>query len=89
MRCPECIEGGVKSRVFTNGSSTTLMGHSPYYDEDGRYHNHDPNIRQSSYRCSNGHAWSQEDTHTCWCGWSNNAENGVSFPLSEKVEIQS
>ena len=37
MKCPECIEEGEKSRVFSKGRSTTLMGFLSYYDEDGDY----------------------------------------------------
>jgi hypothetical protein len=65
MKCEECVEAGEKSRVTGGGGSRTLMGHSPYYDEDGIYHNHDPNTMTSSYSCSNGHRWVTKGKGRC------------------------
>ena len=31
------------------------MGFTPFYDEEGEYHRHDPNTRSFEYECSNGH----------------------------------
>jgi len=31
------------------------MAWTPYYDEDGAYHNDDPNIHTTCYKCSEGH----------------------------------
>lgn len=65
MRCPECVESGRVSHVFDLGGSVTCMGHTPYYDERGEYHNHDPNWRDNSYRCSLGHQWSVSSRRRC------------------------
>jgi hypothetical protein len=56
MKCPECVENGQTSKLYTNGNSSTLLGWtSPYYDEDGQYHSHNPNTVTSYYSCSKGH----------------------------------
>jgi len=65
MKCPECLAAGLKSRVESLGGTVTLMGWAPYWDEEGVYHSHDPNIRKSEYGCSNGHAWSEEYQAEC------------------------
>ena len=57
MKCPECLKDGGRSRVYVDGSSTTLMGTHFYYDEDGDFHHDDPNITTTVYHCSEGHAW--------------------------------
>lgn len=55
MQCPQCIEEGKRSTIVLGGGSRTLLGWTPYYDEDGNYHSHDPNRTSSSGQCSNGH----------------------------------
>lgn len=65
MRCPECVAEGERSRVTSHGGMTTLMGHYPYYDEDGIYHNHDPNWTTSGYSCSRGHQFSRATLKEC------------------------
>lgn len=55
MKCIKCVEQGLKSKLYNLGSSITLMGWSPYFDEEGIYHNHNPNTRTTTYECSNGH----------------------------------
>lgn len=69
MICPECKSNGEKSNVYPGGSQRTLMYFPPYYDENGKYHNHDSNTTTTSYRCSNGHNWSDKRRGSCWCGW--------------------
>lgn len=72
MKCPECIAEEKTSRVFPGGSSVTLLGHQPYYDEEGVYHSHDPNWFSTSYRCSNGHSWGDRHRNPCptpGCEW--------------------
>lgn len=56
MKCPVCVEQGLKSKLYGGGGSRTLMSWQPYHDEDGTYHNHDPNRGTYHYECSNGHA---------------------------------
>ena len=69
MFCPECEKQGLKSKVYIKDTSGTLVYHAPFFDEDGRYHNHDSNIYTIDYRCSNRHVFSVETRGTCWCGW--------------------
>lgn len=69
MKCKECTKKGIKSNVFIGQSSTTLMSHIPFYDYNGKYHNHDPNAITTLYSCSNGHDWSESSHSECWCGW--------------------
>jgi hypothetical protein len=57
VRCPECVAQGQLSKVYIGGTIVTDMGTDRYYDEDGVFHNHDPNIRSTSYECSNKHYW--------------------------------
>lgn len=71
MICPECKAQGLKSRVEDLGSSRTLLGYRPFYDEDGKRHVHDPNTITTSYRCSNDHVWTVKRKRECWCGWPN------------------
>jgi hypothetical protein len=67
MKCPECVQNNQKSRVAVGGSTRTLLGFTPFYDEDGNYHNHDPNTTSTQYSCSNGHTWVEKTQHKCWC----------------------
>ena len=53
MKCPGCK--GEPSKVYPGRISTTLLGHQPYYDENGVYHDNNPNITTRRYRCSRGH----------------------------------
>lgn len=48
-----------------------------YYDEEGEFHVHDPNIPTFRFRCSNGHDWEELDVDQtrCSCGWS--ADDGI------------
>lgn len=57
MKCPVCEREGLKS-VITGGSycTTTAMGWDSYWDEDGKYHSHDPNWRCQNLQCSQGHS---------------------------------
>ncbi|MCK4446980.1 MAG: hypothetical protein KAW56_07855 [Candidatus Marinimicrobia bacterium] len=55
--CPVCQKKGLKSRVYYKYSTRTLMGWETYWDEEGNYHNEDPNYTTSYFRCSLGHEW--------------------------------
>lgn len=57
MKCPVCVEQGLRSTVTPGRCFQTLMAHQSYYDKDGNYHFHDPNEIRTSYSCSNGHKW--------------------------------
>lgn len=71
VKCPICNIQGKQSRVYPGGTGGTLMGHQPYYDEAGIYHNHDPNTQVQCFSCSNGHKWQERISLTCSCGWTN------------------
>jgi hypothetical protein len=58
MKCQKCVANGLRSRVHVGMSTSTLMGWTPYYDEDGEFHNDDPNIHSTDYSCTQGHSWS-------------------------------
>ncbi len=71
MKCPECVEEGIKSRVMPGSGSVTLAYYQPFYDEDGIYHNHDGNTTFIPYTCSNGHSWEESSRGSCPnCGWT-------------------
>lgn len=55
--CPVCQEKGLESCVYVGTSSTTLLYYQPWYDEDGVYHNENPNTITTYYSCSQGHEW--------------------------------
>lgn len=65
MKCPECEKLGIKSTVRHNGGLTTLVSYFPYYDEDGEYHDHDPNRNTFFFECSEGHEFTTYSTHPC------------------------
>jgi hypothetical protein len=67
--CEACKSEGKKSHVFPGMTMSTAAYCAPFYDEEGRLHSHDSNIRTTDYRCSNGHAWTVCATGSCWCGW--------------------
>ena len=67
MKCPQCVELGLKSTISVGVSMTTCMYFSPFYDEEGRYHNHDKNTTTTQMKCSNGHEWAESTQPKCWC----------------------
>lgn len=76
VKCAECVKADVLSQVQQVGPSMcTDMGHDPYYDEKGRYHNHDPNVTTTSYKCSRDHEWTEKTRKKCWCEEDSYEEN--------------
>lgn len=69
MICEQCKAEGKTSTVIEGMNSTTAAGYTPYYDEGGKYHYHNPNVTIYAYRCSNGHEFSKYERDVCWCGW--------------------
>lgn len=70
--CSECQKQGLTSYVYPGISTSTLMWCQPFYDKDGKYHDHDMNSSSTDYSCSNGHKWSSSSgPRECWCGWPN------------------
>lgn len=73
MICPECAINDTKSTVHGGGCTSTCMGYDTFYDEDGRYHRHDPNTVSTSYQCSQGHKWTEARKSKCHidgCTWN-------------------
>lgn len=82
--CAECQESGTKSRVYPPpGRIVTAMASYPYYDEEGRYHNHDPNGWTEEWSCSRGHRWLRSGAGRCWCGWGEEPQVRRLEPLPE------
>lgn len=69
MKCPVCVKEGRTSEVYPKGGFTTAMYCQPFYDEEGKYHNHDANITTHGLSCSNNHSWTERTSGSCWCGW--------------------
>ena len=70
MICEKCKSEGRTSKVYVGGDMSTLVHCSPFYDEEGKMHIHDPNTYIQSLRCSNGHEWTEKGGGSCWCGWN-------------------
>lgn len=70
MICPKCKELGQKSTVTGGMGTCTAMWFEPWYDEDGKYHNHDSNRRSYNYNCSKGHQIFVSPSNKCSsCDW--------------------
>lgn len=66
MKCIVCKKLGEKSEFWPTGfGATTLIAYRPFYDEDGKFHSHDPNKTGSYYNCSNGHKYSKSFYDKC------------------------
>ena len=59
MKCPICIQLELKSTLNVGSSWSTVMNWQPYYDEEGNYHDDDPNTITTDYRCSNDHKFAE------------------------------
>lgn len=85
MKCPVCVEKGLKSSVYPGFGSCTAMYCAPYYDEDGKYHHHDMNTSTFSYSCSRGHTWTISSSGKCpSCDFGSNSER---VSITNDVEI--
>ena len=86
MKCPVCLEKDLQSKVFPQGMACTLLYCAPYYDEDGKYHNHDSNTSTYSYSCSHGHRWTVSSTGKCSsCDFGSDSEI-ISIISDEEVK---
>ncbi len=63
--CPKCKDSGDRSEVYPGLQTSTLMGGTTWYDEDGEYHNHNPNRSAQAFRCSKGHDWYEYSYSNC------------------------
>jgi len=75
--CPTCYRSSVPSCVYVGARTSTLLSYVPFYDEDGKYHDHDPNMHNISFRCSRGHVWEEKIKYRCWCGWPEKVEKKI------------
>ena len=66
MICPVCKRQGLKSKVYSNGCASPLMGSKPFWDEDGEYHYNEPLAKIYSFKCSNGHWWTKIKRAKWW-----------------------
>ena len=81
MKCPACVREGRPSRVFDCGASKTLLGWSPYYDDAGVYHAHDPNRVSQTFKCANGHWFGVDYYEPCPAdGCERNSRPDVGIP---------
>lgn len=55
VRCPQCIEQGLTSRVDVLYTLSDAVHIPDYYDEDGNYHPAGRPPATTYCRCSNGH----------------------------------
>lgn len=68
MICEQCKQEGKRSQINVGGAGvSTAMAVRYFYDEEGRYHAHDPNSLTITFRCTNGHSWSNTEVDKCWC----------------------
>lgn len=65
MKCKTCELEGKQSNVFSAAFRTTLLSHTSFYDKEGQYHNHNPNIIIKGYVCSNQHQWTEQSIEPC------------------------
>lgn len=66
MKCAQCVASGKRSVVYPPRAwTTTLMGYTDYYDEEGAYHLHDPNTSGGAFHCSLGHNWTVVKRRQC------------------------
>jgi DNA-directed RNA polymerase subunit RPC12/RpoP len=66
--CPECGSRAITPNMM---STRTSMLYDAFWDDDGRWHSHDPNSSERGLRCRGcGHVWAEKTYATCWCGWS-------------------
>ena len=67
MICPVCSKQEKKSTCYPRDISATHEKWLPFYDENGKYHSHDPNYYDTRYFCSLGHEWTVREIHKCPC----------------------
>lgn len=69
MKCPVCVQKDLKSNVYPEGGTSTCMMGTQYYDEDGKWHDHDPNESSDTYHCFRGHRFMVSTRKGCpGCG---------------------
>jgi len=82
---PRCIVCGELSQP-TGGVETTLVGSTPWVDDNGVRHHHDGNRLNALCGCPNGHKQSVQTGNKCGCGWTSGYAKARSAKLrTEKV----
>lgn len=63
MRCPRCVQAGTPHTVTMGMATVTLIASSPgYWNEKDQWVPPSPiNTRTTTYHCSNGHTWQEEE----------------------------
>ena len=77
MKCPECAKSGKQSTVSALYSVSTAVHHAPFFDQQGRPHYHDQNIRTYTCQCSEGHTFDAIIPNNCHCGWKQDVSADV------------
>lgn len=67
MICKQCRDEGKLSKVFPGCGTRTLMNCPTFYDEQGKFHDHDSNTTTMDYSCSNGHRWTERSQPEWTC----------------------
>jgi hypothetical protein len=84
VKCEKCVAEGKTSQLFSRGAAKTLMGHTPYHDENGKYHDHDPNYISSLYECSNRHLFVLRRKQPCGSCYYPNEQPTIEFIERQK-----
>jgi len=69
--CPQCVKHRTRSRSIVINRAQTSRNVEKFYDEEGVYHEHNPNVHVTHLRCDPyGHVFTVEDpVADCECGW--------------------
>ena len=65
MKCPECERQGMVSKLYLQYGPTTDMATHEFYDEEGKYHFHDPNSSTTIFKCTNRHVGAISQSRKC------------------------
>lgn len=77
MKCPACVEAGMRSRLDVHPLSKTPAPVERFYDEDGRLHVHDHTDYGTVFTCSNEHGYVEGGQSPCPqkdCDWNKRPE---------------
>jgi len=68
MICVLCRNENKKSRVYVmDVQYDSKEAQDRFFDEDGKWHVHDPNPTNTTYHCTNNHEWTEVKYAKCWC----------------------
>ncbi len=70
IKCPTCVNKLDRpSKAYVLESSKSPVVYLPFFDEEGRRHDHDITVTIHQLQCSEHHRWIIEERQNCWCGW--------------------